>query len=60
MRHGQTQFRLAQSEAKEGDAFLPHEVEIATATNTQVAIVSGLEEGQQVSLQPVALHPASN
>ena len=39
---------------KQGDTFLVREVLIATATNTQ-AVVSGVEEGQEVALQtPVA------
>ena len=37
---------------KEGDTFLAHQVEIATSTNTQVAVLSGIEEGQEVALQP--------
>ncbi len=37
---------------KQGDTFQAHEVEISTATNTQVALISGIEEGQEVALQP--------
>ncbi len=36
---------------KQGGTFLAHAVEIGTATNTQ-AMISGVEEGQEVSLQP--------
>jgi len=39
---------------KEGDTFQAHPVEIATSTNTQVAVISGLSEGQEVALQPPA------
>jgi cobalt-zinc-cadmium efflux system membrane fusion protein len=39
---------------KQGDAFLARPVEIATATNTQVAVRSGIEEGQEVALQTPA------
>jgi multidrug efflux pump subunit AcrA (membrane-fusion protein) len=37
---------------KQGDAFVPREVEIAGITNTQVAVVSGIEEGEEIALQP--------
>ena len=37
---------------KQGDNFLARPVEIATTTNTQVAVASGIEEGQEVALQP--------
>jgi len=37
---------------KQGDAFVPREVEIAGATNTQVAVVSGIQEGEEIALQP--------
>ena len=37
---------------KQGDTFLAHPVEIATASNTHVAVISGIEEGQEVALQP--------
>jgi biotin carboxyl carrier protein len=36
---------------REGDAFLAHPVEIATTTSTQVAVLSGVTEGQEVALQ---------
>jgi len=39
---------------KEGDSFLAHPVEIATSTNTQVAVISGIAEGQEVALQTPA------
>jgi HlyD family secretion protein len=37
---------------KQGDAFVPREVEIAGATSTQAAIVSGIQEGEEIALQP--------
>ena len=37
---------------KQGDAFVPREVEIAGTTNTQAAIVSGIQEGEEIALQP--------
>src|ERR1022692_2098296 len=37
---------------KQGDVFVPREVEIAGATNTQAAIVSGIQEGEEIALQP--------
>ena len=37
---------------KQGEAFVPHEVEVAGITNTQVAVVSGIEEGAEIALQP--------
>jgi multidrug resistance efflux pump len=37
---------------KEGDGFLAHQVEIVSSTNTQVAVLSGIAEGQEVALQP--------
>ena len=37
---------------KQGDAFVPREVEIAGITNTQVAVASGIEEGEEIALQP--------
>jgi multidrug efflux pump subunit AcrA (membrane-fusion protein) len=37
---------------KQGEAFVPREVEIAGITNTQVAVVSGIEEGEEIALQP--------
>ena len=37
---------------KQGDAFVPREVEIAGTTNTQAAIVSGIHEGEEIALQP--------
>src|ERR1019366_1772250 len=37
---------------KQGEAFVPREVEIAGATNTQAAIVSGIQEGEEIALQP--------
>ena len=39
---------------KQGDTFLAHEVEVGTATETQVAVISGVEEGQEVALQAPA------
>jgi multidrug resistance efflux pump len=36
---------------KEGDSFQAHSVEITDTTNTQVAVRSGIEEGQEVALQ---------
>jgi cobalt-zinc-cadmium efflux system membrane fusion protein len=43
---------------KEGDAFLARPVEIATTTDTQAAVVSGIEEGQEVALQaPQSIRP---
>ncbi len=37
---------------KQGDAFVAREVEIGGITNTQVAIVSGIQEGEEIALQP--------
>jgi HlyD family secretion protein len=37
---------------KQGDAFVPREVEIGGITNTHVAVVSGIQEGDEVALQP--------
>lgn len=37
---------------KQGDAFVHREVEIAGATNTHVAILSGIQEDEEVALQP--------
>jgi multidrug efflux pump subunit AcrA (membrane-fusion protein) len=37
---------------KQGDAFVPREVEIGGITNTQVAIVGGIQEGEEIALQP--------
>ena len=37
---------------KQGDAFVPREVEIGGITNTQVAIVNGIQEGEEIALQP--------
>jgi HlyD family secretion protein len=37
---------------KQGDAFVAREVEIGGTTNTQVAIVAGIQEGDEIALQP--------
>jgi hypothetical protein len=37
---------------KQGEAFVPREVEIAGATNTQAAIVSGIQEGEEIAIEP--------
>jgi HlyD family secretion protein len=37
---------------KQGDAFVPRAVEIAGSTNTEAAVVSGLQEGEEIALQP--------
>jgi multidrug efflux pump subunit AcrA (membrane-fusion protein) len=37
---------------KQGEAFVPREVEIAGVTNTQAAVASGIEEGEEIALQP--------
>ena len=37
---------------RQGDAFVPREVEIAGITNTEAAITSGIQEGEEVALQP--------
>jgi hypothetical protein len=37
---------------RQGDVFVPREVEIAGATNIQAAIVSGVQEGEEIALQP--------
>jgi multidrug efflux pump subunit AcrA (membrane-fusion protein) len=37
---------------KQGAAFIPREVEISGTTNTQAAIVSGIQEGEEIALQP--------
>jgi hypothetical protein len=36
---------------KQGDAFVPREVEIAGETNTQAAVASGIQEGEEIALQ---------
>src|ERR1035437_8195458 len=45
---------------KQGDAFVLREVEIAGVTNTQVAVASGIQEGEEIALEPslaaVAIH----
>jgi HlyD family secretion protein len=43
---------------KLGDAFVPREVEIAGSTNTQAAIVAGIQEGEEIALQPGLAAPA--
>ena len=37
---------------KQGEAFVVREVEIASTTNTQAAILSGIQEGEEIALQP--------
>jgi biotin carboxyl carrier protein len=37
---------------KQGEVFVPREVEIAGSTNTQAAVVSGIQEGEEIALQP--------
>ena len=37
---------------KQGDAFVPREVEIAGTTNTEAAVASGIQEGEEIALQP--------
>jgi multidrug efflux pump subunit AcrA (membrane-fusion protein) len=37
---------------KQGDSFVPREVEIAGTTNTHAAVVSGIQEGEEIALQP--------
>jgi HlyD family secretion protein len=37
---------------RQGDAFVPREVEIAGTTNTEAAVVSGIQEGEEIALQP--------
>jgi multidrug efflux pump subunit AcrA (membrane-fusion protein) len=37
---------------KQGDAFVPREVEISGITNTEAAILSGIQEGEEIALQP--------
>jgi biotin carboxyl carrier protein len=37
---------------KQGEAFVPREVEVGGTTSTQVAVVSGIEEGAEIALQP--------
>jgi HlyD family secretion protein len=37
---------------RQGDAFVAREVEIAGATNTQAVVVSGIQEGEEIALQP--------
>jgi multidrug resistance efflux pump len=37
---------------KQGEAIVPREVEIGAYSNTQVSVVSGLQEGDQVAIQP--------
>src|SRR5450759_3363078 len=45
---------------KQGDAFVLREVEIAGVTNTQAAVASGIQEGEEIALEPslaaVAIH----
>jgi HlyD family secretion protein len=43
---------------KQGGAFVPREVEIAGVTNTQAAIVSGIQEGDEIALQASLAAPA--
>ena len=37
---------------KQGDAYLPREVEVAGTSNTEAAVVSGIQEGEEIVLQP--------
>ena len=37
---------------KQGYAFVPREVEIGGTTNTEAAVVSGIQEGEEIALQP--------
>jgi biotin carboxyl carrier protein len=37
---------------RQGDAFIAREVEISSATSTQAAIASGIQEGEEIALQP--------
>jgi hypothetical protein len=37
---------------RQGDAFIVREVEISSATSTQAAIASGIQEGEEIALQP--------
>jgi biotin carboxyl carrier protein len=37
---------------RQGDAFVSREVEIAGVTDTEAAVVSGIEEGEEIALQP--------
>ena len=36
----------------QGEAFVAREVELAGTTNTQAAVVSGIQEGEEIALQP--------
>jgi len=37
---------------KQGEAFVAREVELAGTTNTQAAVASGIQEGEEIALQP--------
>jgi multidrug efflux pump subunit AcrA (membrane-fusion protein) len=37
---------------KQGDAYMPREVEVAGTSNTEAAVVSGIQEGEEIALQP--------
>jgi multidrug efflux pump subunit AcrA (membrane-fusion protein) len=40
---------------KQDGTFSPHEVAIGGANNTQFSVVSGLQEGQEIAVQPLAI-----
>lgn len=42
---------------KQGETVVPREVEIGLANNTQVSVTSGLQEGEQIALQPDVAAP---
>ena len=37
---------------RQGEAFVPREVELAGTTETQAAVASGIQEGEEIALQP--------
>jgi multidrug resistance efflux pump len=37
---------------KQGDAFVPREVEVAGTTETHAALAAGIQEGEEIALQP--------
>jgi len=42
---------------KEGETVAPREVELGLASNTQVAVIAGLHEGEEIAIQPADARP---
>ena len=38
---------------KHGESFVARQVEIGASSNTHAAVVSGIQEGDEIALQPV-------